>query len=142
MQGNPYIKMTTSIIDYIFRELAISYLGRNELAQVPPEQLASESSPDPDELVAHHGVDDIRSSAEEAVEPRTRPARSVHVDTGITAASGGGLMSVSSGGASEASVARLKGYEGDACGECGHMTLVRNGPCLKCITCGGTSGCS
>jgi ribonucleoside-diphosphate reductase alpha chain len=38
--------------------------------------------------------------------------------------------------------ARMKGYEGDACGECGNFTLVRNGTCLKCTTCGGTSGCS
>ena len=38
--------------------------------------------------------------------------------------------------------ARLKGYEGDACGECGNFTLVRNGTCLKCETCGSTSGCS
>ena len=38
--------------------------------------------------------------------------------------------------------ARIKGYEGEACGECGNFTLVRNGTCLKCDTCGGTSGCS
>ena len=38
--------------------------------------------------------------------------------------------------------ARMKGYEGDSCGECGNFTLVRNGTCLKCDTCGGTSGCS
>jgi len=38
--------------------------------------------------------------------------------------------------------ARLKGYQGDACGECGNFTLVRNGTCLKCDTCGGTTGCS
>jgi len=38
--------------------------------------------------------------------------------------------------------ARMKGYEGDPCGECGNFTLVRNGTCLKCLTCGGTSGCS
>jgi ribonucleoside-diphosphate reductase alpha chain len=38
--------------------------------------------------------------------------------------------------------ARLKGYEGDNCGECGNFTLVRNGTCLKCTTCGSTSGCS
>ena len=38
--------------------------------------------------------------------------------------------------------ARLKGYEGDACGECGNFTLVRNGTCMKCATCGSTSGCS
>jgi ribonucleoside-diphosphate reductase alpha chain len=38
--------------------------------------------------------------------------------------------------------ARMKGYEGDSCEECGNFTLVRNGTCLKCDTCGGTSGCS
>jgi ribonucleoside-diphosphate reductase alpha chain len=38
--------------------------------------------------------------------------------------------------------ARMKGYEGDACGECGNFTLLRNGTCMKCDTCGGTSGCS
>ncbi|NIT32553.1 MAG: hypothetical protein GTN45_00600 [Xanthomonadales bacterium] len=38
--------------------------------------------------------------------------------------------------------ARMKGYEGDPCGECGNFTLVRNGTCMKCNTCGATSGCS
>ena len=39
-------------------------------------------------------------------------------------------------------LARLKGYEGDPCGDCGQFTMVRNGTCLKCITCGTTTGCS
>ncbi|MDR0623966.1 MAG: hypothetical protein LBG10_05995, partial [Treponema sp.] len=38
--------------------------------------------------------------------------------------------------------ARLKGYEGDPCPACGSFTLVRNGTCMKCDTCGGTTGCS
>jgi ribonucleoside-diphosphate reductase alpha chain len=38
--------------------------------------------------------------------------------------------------------AKLKGFEGDACPECGNFTMVRNGTCLKCTTCGGTTGCS
>jgi ribonucleoside-diphosphate reductase alpha chain len=38
--------------------------------------------------------------------------------------------------------ARIKGYEGDACGNCGNFTLVRNGTCLKCDSCGTTTGCS
>ena len=38
--------------------------------------------------------------------------------------------------------ARAKGYEGDACMECQNFTMVRNGTCLKCDTCGSTSGCS
>ena len=42
----------------------------------------------------------------------------------------------------ERAKAKMQGYEGDPCGECGNFTLVRNGTCLKCNTCGGTSGCS
>jgi ribonucleoside-diphosphate reductase alpha chain len=38
--------------------------------------------------------------------------------------------------------ARARGYEGEACPECGNFTLVRNGTCLKCDTCGSTTGCS
>jgi ribonucleoside-diphosphate reductase alpha chain len=38
--------------------------------------------------------------------------------------------------------ARIRGYEGDSCAECGNFTLIRNGTCLKCNTCGATSGCS
>ena len=44
--------------------------------------------------------------------------------------------------ASLAAEARMKGYEGDACGSCGNFTLVRNGTCMKCDTCGSTTGCS
>jgi ribonucleoside-diphosphate reductase alpha chain len=44
--------------------------------------------------------------------------------------------------ARRAAEARMKGYEGDACGSCGNFTLVRNGTCMKCNTCGSTSGCS
>jgi len=44
--------------------------------------------------------------------------------------------------ARRAAEARQKGYEGDACGGCGNFTLVRNGTCMKCNTCGSTSGCS
>lgn len=42
----------------------------------------------------------------------------------------------------ERAKAKMQGYEGDPCGECGNFTLVRNGTCLKCNTCGATSGCS
>jgi ribonucleoside-diphosphate reductase alpha chain len=38
--------------------------------------------------------------------------------------------------------ARVKGYEGDPCPSCGSFTLIRNGTCMKCDTCGGTTGCS
>ncbi len=48
VQGNPHIKMSTSIIDYIFRELAVTYLGRYELAHVEPEDLRGDALHDKD----------------------------------------------------------------------------------------------
>jgi hypothetical protein len=44
--------------------------------------------------------------------------------------------------ASLAQEARMKGYEGEACHTCQQFTMVRNGSCLKCASCGATSGCS
>jgi ribonucleoside-diphosphate reductase alpha chain len=38
--------------------------------------------------------------------------------------------------------AKIRGYEGEPCPECQQMTMVRNGSCLKCMSCGSTSGCS
>ena len=56
----------------------------------------------------------------------------------------GGSTALASGSVSldARTKARMQGYEGEACGECGNYTLVRNGSCMKCNTCGGTSGCS
>ena len=54
-----------------------------------------------------------------------------------------GTVVLANGGTKNGSaLAKLKGYEGDPCGECGQLTLVRNGTCLKCLSCGATSGCS
>ena len=153
VQGNPHIKMTTSIIDYIFRELAITYLGRYDLAQVPPEKITAASEPGGLVPAVHHGIDDVKTDADKPAVPRSERlhlgARSPAVKasppvTAAVAAAGGGAVVVraASNTESRAQVARLKGYEGDACPECGHMTLVRNGTCLKCITCGSTTGCS
>ena len=68
----------------------------------------------------------------------------------MAVAAGGGMVAMetsdttaaSSQQVAEIAHARLKGYEGDACNECGSFTLVRNGTCLKCDSCGSTSGCS
>jgi ribonucleoside-diphosphate reductase alpha chain len=166
VEGNDAIKMATSLLDYVFRELAISYLGRNDLAHVQPEDLR---------------VDSLGSGEDQAGDSDPPPAPALQ-PTGKSLASNGYVRSnlyVLSGGVrAEAGVdlggtqmtnghgaalavalspevmqvvdvrldrireARLKGYEGDACGECGNFTLVRNGTCLKCNTCGSTSGCS
>jgi ribonucleoside-diphosphate reductase alpha chain len=155
VQGNPHIKMTTSIIDYIFRELAITYLGRYDLAQVSPEDLRGD---------AMHGDDDDEESEFDQKGParqgsvdspsRFAAPRSGHlhplVENGSNGHKNDGTNGHgnSSGRGSSTSVqdrirlARLKGYEGDPCGECGQLTLVRSGACSKCDTCGATSGCS
>jgi ribonucleoside-diphosphate reductase alpha chain len=149
VQGNPYIKMTTSIIDYIFRELAVTYMGRHELAQVPPEAVEM-ASPDTEVV---HGVDDVRVKAEpgravahiprsEGLKPSAKRAMTT---TQVTEASTGSMQVASltsSPLATATDMARIQGYVGDACSNCGHMTLVRNGTCLKCVTCGTTTGCS
>ena len=41
VNGNPHVKMSTSVIDYIFRELAVTYLGREDLAHVPSDQITT-----------------------------------------------------------------------------------------------------
>ena len=185
VQGNDSIKYATSILDYVFRELAISYMSRFDLAHVEPSE---------------GGFDALGRGVEEG-----RPAggQSKYVSKGLTRSrtdklsvvsgggtttgggtiGGGNVTSLHAGGpraevagstalksepeqklspaqalehlpwqdpranpkaqaAEKRAEARAKGYEGDACGECGNWTLLRNGTCLKCDTCGGTTGCS
>jgi ribonucleoside-diphosphate reductase alpha chain len=148
VQGNPHIKMTTSIIDYIFRELAISYLGRHDLAQVEPEDLRG------DALHREEDDDDPEPAPVPAVvEPGSAPKlfstpRSGHLDPLPKNGNGNGKK-VSTGRRlrqkaweEKIRLARLKGYEGDPCPECGQLTLIRSGTCCKCDSCGASSGCS
>jgi ribonucleoside-diphosphate reductase alpha chain len=172
VEGNDAIRMSTSVLDYIFRELAISYLGRNDLAHVEQGDLRPDS-------VGRGTVQDGlpaggSEAAQRAAEAVTRIASvgytrsNLYVLNGRTAgnvaiaedaiAAGpvptgttdgpavasahiaqAAVVGVASG---SAFTAKLKGFEGDACPECGNFTMVRNGTCLKCTTCGGTTGCS
>jgi len=134
--GHDRIKMATSVIDYVFRELAITYLDRDDLAQVSPEDIRHDAvgegsdqhkvPPDEDDMAEVHQIAVGQTGSRKVVRPAL--------------ANGGGA----SGDASHAAVqqARYMGYEGDPCPECGALTLVRNGTCLKCDSCGGTTGCS
>ncbi|WP_119677963.1 vitamin B12-dependent ribonucleotide reductase [Indioceanicola profundi] len=199
VQGNDAIKMATSILDYVFRELAISYLGRHDLAHATPEDLL------PDTMGGGVAQAELKEM-EAPVAPSHRPAAPISQETldvvARVASTGyvrsnlrvlpGGQMGRAvqayetatearaaepvkatgthghshahthaapaaevaaahvhtsrSGGADSRMErireARMKGYEGDPCPECQNMTLVRNGTCLKCDTCGGTTGCS
>ncbi len=136
VDGHDRIKMATSILDYIFRELAISYLGRNDLAHV---QIA-ESDLRPDTIGEHSDYDPMVESEEaEGIEAVNDNGLVMAAATGTHGAAIG-VAVVSSG--DRRAEAKLKGYQGDTCGDCGNFTMVRNGTCLKCVTCGATSGCS
>jgi ribonucleoside-diphosphate reductase alpha chain len=188
VQGNDAIKSATSILDYIFRELAISYLGRNDLAHIAPDEIGS--------TVLGGGVDqdkapEATSGVAGASAPPAAPVASVVSKGLLRSRPGDKLMLVRSGAGGDAAAvqvaggsgahggfvqgatalkgepaeraapalgssfapeaeavaerraeARMKGYVGEACPECGNFTMVRNGTCLKCDTCGATTGCS
>jgi ribonucleoside-diphosphate reductase alpha chain len=79
--------------------------------------------------------------AKAKAEPAIRAETTAKVDTAYKPAGSNAKVDGPSK-AERSSAARLAGYQGDACGECGNFTLVRNGTCLKCDTCGSTTGCS
>jgi ribonucleoside-diphosphate reductase alpha chain len=199
VMGNDSIKNATSILDYIFRELAVSYLGRHDLAHVPPahdEDLGNGRGAERREVAGELAQTISRVASTGFVRGQLKSFAVVRGNTVATASApalehtlcasteeehivGRATDSVSAAlseigaavmeaagvnpvGAAVAEIearltvsnsartartqraveARMKGYEGDACGCCGNFTLVRNGTCLKCNTCGSTSGCS
>ena len=144
VKGNDRIKMSTSVIDYVFRELAITYLGRTDLSHVPEEDLRADaigSRPGEGPVASAPSLPPAMEAAPEpAPVPRSAPAPVTARAVAPVSGGSGPLTEMKLLSASE--MARLKGYEGDPCGDCGQFTMVRNGTCLKCITCGTTTGCS
>ncbi len=188
VQGNEAIKNATSIIDYVFRELAVSYLGRNDLAHVDPAEIGStvmgggvnegateNNTMDASRIISRGlmrgapgnlegkivslpgkssssgPVAVLQAQAEAALgqgagDPLSIGA--VALDVSPLEATEAESHKVSSAEPAERSKgsqiaeARMRGYEGEACGECANFTMVRNGTCLKCDTCGATNGCS
>jgi ribonucleoside-diphosphate reductase alpha chain len=199
VQGNDSIKYSTSILDYVFRELAVSYLERFDLAHVEPTEGGfdalgrgvDEGKPSPgaaryvsrgltrsrtDKLVVMPGGAATSAPSSLAGEGRggssagpkvtamaSGPARAETTRTdvaGTVALRATPEQKLSpterleqqqlpfsrsearANAAERRAQAKAKGYEGEACGECGNFTLVRNGTCMKCDTCGSTTGCS
>jgi ribonucleoside-diphosphate reductase alpha chain len=158
--GNERITMATSTIDYIFRDLAIHYLDRTDLAQVTPDDLRADAigkndESEPDEAGNHGSKDELLEVIQEEGKGETTATlaagshvkgnghvKPVEIIPIRSNGNEGGQAVTSRKLVSTASVAKLKGYEGDPCTDCGQLTLVRNGTCLKCQTCGATSGCS
>jgi ribonucleoside-diphosphate reductase alpha chain len=227
VQGNDTIKNATSILDYIFRELAVSYLGRHDLAHVDPaeivntglgssdQELEADQPPPPAARYLSRGllrgqesrvlalrssssavaieatqtdpaspVASLQATLQQEVTAFARPVKArmeaavaslgalqqdlaadiarPRADASVTelarqlaeqlavrakartkeSALEATLGAKASVEADLRAEAKVKGYEGESCRECGNFTLVRNGTCLKCDTCGGTSGCS
>jgi ribonucleoside-diphosphate reductase alpha chain len=213
VQGNDTIKNATSILDYIFRELAVSYLGRNDLAHVDLSKVANtglgsseeelqeqeEQTPPPAARFLSRGlirgqesrvlamratssvamaeqrelagpVASLQQEVASAFQPdKLRMETAVGALTALQDEHAADLAEARADASvvalarqlkdqldarardriaqenlmlDRAAEARVKGYEGESCRECGNFTLVRNGTCLKCDTCGGTSGCS
>lgn len=139
VEGNDAIKMATSLLDYIFRELAIRYLGRHDLAHVKPEDLRPDTIGELDEyqeLLDEQPMQVTETSHVSASNLYLLKSNERMTGSFPTPA---GRISVANKSVNQA---RLQGYEGDACGDCGNFTMVRNGTCLKCNTCGATNGCS
>ncbi len=167
VQGNDAIKNATSILDYVFRELAISYVGRHDLAHVRPEDLGPAAlgggvdegrpSPSSNASVVSKGL--VRSKTDRLMlvpsPVKVAPeAVTMYATDGATALKGHveatdgddmgalGWSAPHPTPADKRAEARMKGYVGEACPECANFTMVRNGTCLKCDTCGSTTGCS
>ena len=184
--GNDRIQMATSIIDYVFRELAVTYLGRDDLAHLAhlgPVDLSSTSTAEAErsaDTAAVRSADTAASGAAPAGAPasalavgaETAAAAVVAAPAALPAPDAASLVTIAepSGGVEapavevateavleahttdvrlearavpvQASQARQLGFEGDPCPECGQLMMVRSGTCLKCVSCGATSGCS
>jgi ribonucleoside-diphosphate reductase alpha chain len=135
VQGHDYVKMATSVIDYIFRDIAISYLKRNDLGQVKPEDLLTTGAGDEIGVAGKNFAGsagaDLKSRRPQG---KNKPAE--------PRGEGNSAPKDPSADTARIAQARIKGYEGDPCPACGSFTLIRSGTCMKCDTCGGTTGCS
>ena len=167
--GNDTIKMATSILDYVFRELAISYMGRYDLAHVDPSDmdggaLGKGENEGKQAPVISRGL--VRGKAPTLSAVSSTDARGTESPRATAAANvvsaflaggpvAGAAVALKPSPAVETEVdrakalevnqraaAKAKGYEGSSCPECHNFTMVRNGTCLKCDTCGSTTGCS
>jgi len=160
---HPNIKMSTSVIDYVFRLLGMEYLGRTDFVQVKPEtdedvKMAVEQT-DQDAVlkelakkVKQNLVNQETKKAEENTEEVSSQESFVVTKTNTTSTDGG-LQTASSTGVvvslkeakktSTGANAHLQNMMGDApfCDGCGHVT-VRNGACYRCLNCGNSMGCS
>ena len=123
--GSGRVKMASSLVDWIFRELAIEYAGRDDLAHVAAEDFDQFSISKPE--ITDTGV--LRTEGEKREVQMTLDAAVAPIQERDAEARA-------------RQAARERGFTGDICDDCGSSQMVRNGTCLKCNACGSTTGCS
>jgi ribonucleoside-diphosphate reductase alpha chain len=143
VQGNDSIKNATSILDYVFRELAVSYLDRTDLAHVPPQGARFDDLGEAEPVTPKAAQSEIKSlhmlkQVSSAGYLRKRLPQELMV------LQGGASVGVVQGAAGFQAAfdlhttARIQGQEDDPCCECGNYSLQRTGVWVKCSTCGRT----
>jgi ribonucleoside-diphosphate reductase alpha chain len=149
VEGHPNIKMANSIVDYVFRALAVEYLKRDDLAQVPPVRdgelpepasgLAVEAGIQLDltDAVAEQHVAAVASAVKflesRPEAPTSKPAPARSMATAVKSKDAGTM-------AMQSALGEMMG-DAPLCDTCGHIT-IRNGSCYKCLNCGNSLGCS
>ncbi len=128
VEGHPNIKMSTSIVDYIFRVLGVEYLKRYDLCHVKP---VSTKTADPGD----HSADPSPFSS-----GFTEPPPSLAYTSSALARAAQEDEGTARAGSLDAQLEEMMG-DAPLCDVCGHIT-VRNGACYRCLNCGNSMGCS
>jgi len=122
--GNDSIRSATSILDYIFRELGVSYLDRDDLANGDPEEFNADG-------LGHGSSEGTLADSEDEVLPAAR-----FMSKGFSrGAAPDNLVFLPTGGKRRAAVSDAEG-EHDVCPSCGDLALTRRAGRLICETCG------
>lgn len=141
---HPNVKMCTSVIDYVFRVLAMEYLGRTDLVQVPPKGTQKNRAEALTELIAQREEAQGVIPVAEGQEKLFNGARTTSEPASTMEPGPSTDKAASKNHAAHGSIdALLEEMMGDAplCDTCGHIT-VRNGSCYRCLNCGASMGCS
>jgi len=128
VEGHENIKMSNSIIDYVFRALGLEYLNRTDIVQVPPKEVK--------ESVVTEDVQVIKKAEPVTPVQKTEPVTPVQKTEPVTPVQ----TATNSVDTVQEVLSDMMG-DAPACDDCGHIT-VRNGSCYKCLNCGNSLGCS
>ncbi|MGZ8370086.1 MAG: TSCPD domain-containing protein, partial [Caulobacteraceae bacterium] len=127
VEGNDSIKSATSILDYIFRELAVSYLDRHDLANVDPDQFHADG-------LGQGEADRLNQLMHESV-----PAYTL-ISKGFSRGSAPDNLIVVPFGKERAAALPALEKSGAPCPSCGEFALTSAGGRTSCTACGAEQG--